>query len=211
MSHPINPLPVDVPTSTEAWTTPRQVANRLNFPRRIIRPATPLRRAQRSPAARPPRACPAMISPPPVRMTDTILLVEDSSDDVFFMERAMKAAGFSTPLQIAKDGKSALDYLSGINGYGDRQKFPLPSLVLLDLKLPHVLGLDVLKWIRSQSDLQVLPVIVLTSSGERSDLERAYRLGANSFMVKPAPDDLPALAKCLADYWFKFNLISRVR
>jgi CheY-like chemotaxis protein len=144
-------------------------------------------------------------------MNETILLVEDSTDDVFFMERAMKAAGFATPLQVAKDGQVALDYLGGVKEYADREKFPLPSLVLLDLKLPQVLGLDVLKWIRSRPDLQVLPVVVLTSSGERSDLERAYRLGANSFMVKPSPDDLPGLATCLASYWFKYNLIPRLR
>jgi CheY-like chemotaxis protein len=143
-------------------------------------------------------------------MTDTILLIEDSRDDVFFMERALKAAGFTKPPQVAKDGQMAVDYLAGVNEYADRQKFPLPSLVLLDLKLPQILGLDVLKWIRSRPELQALPVVVLTSSGERSDLERAYRLGANSFMVKPSPDDLPALAKCLGEYWFKFNLIPRL-
>ncbi len=144
-------------------------------------------------------------------MNDIILLVEDSADDVFFMKRALKTAGFTTPPQVAKDGQMALDYLEGANGFADREKFPLPSLVLLDLKLPQVLGLDVLKWIRSRPAFQVLPVIVLTSSGERSDLDRAYRLGANSFMVKPTPDDLPALTKCLADYWFRFNLIPRIR
>jgi CheY-like chemotaxis protein len=142
-------------------------------------------------------------------MNETILLVEDSTDDVFFMERAMKAAGLRTPLQVAKDGQVALDYLAGTGDYSDREKYPMPIVVLLDLKLPHVLGLDVLKWIRTRPDLQTLPVIVLTSSGERSDLDRAYRLGANSFMVKPSPDDLDALAKCFAEYWFKFNLIPR--
>jgi CheY-like chemotaxis protein len=83
-------------------------------------------------------------------------------------------------------------------------------LVLLDLKLPHVLGLDVLKWIRLRPELQNLPVIVLTSSGERSDLDRAYRLGANAFMVKPSDaDDLLGLAKCVTDFWFKYSIISR--
>jgi CheY-like chemotaxis protein len=144
-------------------------------------------------------------------MNETILLVEDSPDDVFFMELTMKAAGIRTVLQVAKDGQLALDYLSGAGEYADRQKYPMPSVVLLDLKLPHVLGLDVLKWIRTRPELQTLPVVVLTSSGERSDLERAYRLGANSFMVKPSPDDLDALAKCFADYWFKFNLIPRTK
>lgn len=143
-------------------------------------------------------------------MSDTILLVEDSEDDVLFMQRALVSAGYKHPLQVAPDGQSALDYLGGVKQYADRKTYPLPSLVLLDLKLPHVLGLDVLKWIRSRPELQTLPVVVLTSSGERSDLERAYRLGANCFMVKPSDtDDLDGLAKCLVDYWFKFSILPR--
>lgn len=143
-------------------------------------------------------------------MNDTILLVEDSEDDVFFMERAMKSANFRTSLQVAKDGQVALDYLGGKDAYADRTKYPLPRLVLLDLKLPHVLGLDILKWIRAQPELQTLPVVVLTSSGEKSDLDRAYRLGANSFLVKPSDsDELVGMATCLRDYWFKFNLLPR--
>jgi CheY-like chemotaxis protein len=143
-------------------------------------------------------------------MSGAILLVEDSEDDVFFMERAMKAAGFRGDIHVAKDGQVALDYLGGTGGYADRKTHPLPSLVLLDLKLPHVLGLDVLKWIRTRPELQALPVVVLTSSGERSDLERAYRLGANSFMVKPSDtDDLGGLAKCVTDYWFRYCIIPK--
>jgi DNA-binding response OmpR family regulator len=144
-------------------------------------------------------------------MTETILLVEDSEDDVFFMDRAMKSAGFKSKLQVAKDGQVALDYLGGSGAYANRELHPLPSLVLLDLKLPRVLGLDVLKWIRSQADLQTVPVVVLTSSGERSDLERAYRLGANAFMVKPSDaDELVGLTKCLGEYWFKYSILPRV-
>jgi CheY-like chemotaxis protein len=211
MSETTASITVEFARGPLALSRPRQVADRLSF--RL--PAFPLSKPppflEKRRLVQPPQVCPAIIPPPPKVMTDTILLIEDSSDDVFFMERAMKAAGFTTPLQVAKDGQAALDYLGGINGYADRQKYPLPSLVLLDLKLPQVLGLDVLKWIRARPELQAMPVVVLTSSGERSDLDRAYRLGANSFMVKPSPDDLPALAKCLADYWFKFNLISRAR
>ena len=144
-------------------------------------------------------------------MSDTILLVEDCEDDVFFMERAMSAAGLISTLQVALDGQQALDYLGGMGRYADRKIYPLPCLVLLDLKLPHVLGLDVVKWIRSRPDFQTLPVIILTSSGERSDLERAYRLGANSFMVKPSDfDDLVELAKCFGNYWFKYSIIPRI-
>ena len=143
-------------------------------------------------------------------MTETILLVEDSEDDVFFMERAIKLTGGRINLKVAKDGQVAVDYLSGIREYADRKEYPLPSLVLLDLKLPRVPGLEVLRWIRSRVELQTTPVIILTSSGERADLERGYRLGANSFMVKPSEaDDLVGLAKCLTDYWFKYNVFPR--
>jgi CheY-like chemotaxis protein len=144
-------------------------------------------------------------------MTETILLVEDSEDDVFFMERAIKLTGEKINLRVAKDGQAAVDYLSGVRSFADRKEFPLPSLVLLDLKLPHIPGLEVLRWIRSRPELQTTPVVILTSSGERADLDRGYRLGANSFMVKPSEsDDLVGLAKCLTDYWFRYNVIARV-
>ena len=143
-------------------------------------------------------------------MSETILLVEDSEDDVFFMQRAIRLAEVKLLLQIVRDGQAAVDYLSGVREYADRKTYPIPSLILLDLKLPKVLGLDVLRWIRSRPELQTIPVIILTSSGERADLERGYRIGANSFMVKPSnADDLLGLAKCLSDYWFKYNILPR--
>jgi DNA-binding response OmpR family regulator len=143
-------------------------------------------------------------------MSETILLVEDSEDDVFFMERAIRLSEVQIRLEIVRDGQAAVDYLSGIREYADRKTYPIPSLILLDLKLPKVLGLDVLRWIRSRTELQTIPVIILTSSGERADLERGYRIGANSFMVKPSnADDLLGLAKCLSDYWFKYNILPR--
>ena len=143
-------------------------------------------------------------------MTETILLVEDSEDDVFFMERAIKLTGGKIVLKVAKDGQAGIDYLSGEREFADRRENPLPSLVLLDLKLPRVPGFEVLRWIRARPELQMTPVIILTSSGERADLERGYRLGANSFMVKPSEsDDLVGLAKCLTDYWFKYNIFPR--
>ena len=144
-------------------------------------------------------------------MIDTILLVEDSEDDVFFMERALKLAGGKIGLKVAKDGQLAVDYLSGVREFADRKEYPQPSMVLLDLKLPRVPGLEVLRWIRSRPELQTTPVIILTSSGERADLERGYRLGANSFMVKPSEsDDLLGLAKCLTEYWFKYSVLPRL-
>src|SRR5687768_9107081 len=96
-------------------------------------------------------------------LNQTILLVEDDANDVFFMKRAMKLAGVVNPVQVASDGRQAIHYLGGTGEYSDRTKFPLPGLVLLDLKLPHVMGLDVLKWIRAQPELKMVVVLVFTS------------------------------------------------
>ena len=141
-------------------------------------------------------------------MQKTVLLVKDSEDDVFFMKRAMTLAGGHQQLQVAKDGQEAIDYLAGAGIYADREKYPVPSLVLLDLKLPRVLGMDVLKWIRSRLEFKTLPVVILTASGQRADWERGYRLGVNSYMIKPSSlDDLLRVVQCLSDYWFRYNLL----
>ena len=143
-------------------------------------------------------------------MTRTILLVKDSEDDVLFVRRALKLTGANLSHQVARDGQVAIDYMSGAGEYADRESFPLPSMVLLDLKLTRVLGLDVLKWIRARREFGNIPVIIMTDSTDRTDLERGYRLGANSFMVKPSTvDELMGLAKCLTDYWFKYSTLPR--
>ena len=136
----------------------------------------------------------------------TILLVEDNEDDVFFMERAKISVGIQNPMQVARNGQEALDYLQGAGPYADRKQFPLPFLVLLDLKLPFVLGLDVLKWIRERAELKTILVVILTSSREDRDIDTAYRLGANSYLVKPpTPEMLIEIVKSLGDYWVAKN------
>src|SRR5690349_18131600 len=115
----------------------------------------------------------------------TILQVEDDPNDVFFLQRAMKKHGLLNPIQVASDGQEAINYLKGIGKFADRARFPQPSLVLLDLKLPHVMGLDVLKWIRQESGLPLV-VVPLTASANDEDIAAAYRLGANGFLVKPS-------------------------
>src|SRR5947207_8665949 len=114
-----------------------------------------------------------------------ILLVEDNDDDVFLMRRALKAANAAVSMHVATNGQEALDYLGGIGKYNDRDGFPLPSLVLLDLKLPYVHGFDVLKWICQQSSSKPMRVVILTSSPEERDLQKARELGAKSYLVKP--------------------------
>lgn len=135
-----------------------------------------------------------------------ILLVEDNEDDVFFMKRAMKSAAVENALQVVTDGQQAIEYLQGTGKFSDRTQFPLPILVLLDLKLPHKSGHEVLRWIREQPDFKTLVVIVLTTSRETSDIEKAYRSGANAFLVKPpgAPE-LVEIVKSLKQFWLMHN------
>jgi CheY-like chemotaxis protein len=139
-------------------------------------------------------------------MSDTILLVEDEVNDVFFMKRAFLEIGLVNPMQVVTDGREAINYLSGKDAYADRERFPVPCLVLLDLKLPRVMGLEVLKWIREQSELKTLIVIILSSSQLTPDIEWAYRLGANAYLVKPStPPELRELATGIKLFWLKLN------
>jgi len=114
-----------------------------------------------------------------------ILLVEDDPGDVFLMERALKKAHLSNPLRVVSTGQEALDYFSGVEKFADREQYPIPSIVFLDLKLPYVHGFEVLAWIKRQPHLESVVVIVLTSSCEEKDSIKAYELGAQSFLVKP--------------------------
>jgi CheY-like chemotaxis protein len=134
----------------------------------------------------------------------TILVVEDIDDDVFFLKRALRDAKIENPLQVVVDGQQALDYLEGKREYADREKYPLPFLVLLDLKLPYVMGLDVLKWIRQRREFDGMLVVVLTSSQQDSDLTATHRLGGNSYLIKPPTrEKLTELVRILGDHWPK--------
>ena len=134
-----------------------------------------------------------------------ILLVEDDENDVFFFQRALKKAGMFNPLQVAHDGQEAIDYLRGGGEFAERAQFPLPGLILLDLKLPFVMGLDVLKWIREQSGM-ALVVVLLTASGEDADIAAAYRLGANGFLVKPSEaSKLEDMVRAINGFWLMQN------
>lgn len=135
-----------------------------------------------------------------------ILLVEDSSTDILFIQRAFKQANIVNPVRIVRDGDEAVDYLAGQNGYGDRDQYPLPALILLDLKLPRRDGLEVLGWLKQQPGIKRIPVVVLTSSREDADIDRAYDLGVSSYLVKPV--ELPALNKLVGHidaYWLHTN------
>jgi len=134
-----------------------------------------------------------------------ILHVEDDPDDVFLLQQALLKAGVDNPLQVATDGREALDYLSGTGRFGDRRQFPLPELVLLDFNLPNLSGLQVLQWIRQKLGPGIV-VVLLTGSSDETEIEAAYRFGANAFIVKPSrASELIALAKGIKDFWLTYN------
>ena len=136
-----------------------------------------------------------------------ILQVEDDPNDVFLLQHAMKKVGLAQPVQVVQDGQEAIDYVQGAGKYADRAKFPMPCLVLLDLKLPYVMGLEVLRCIRKQPGT-ALPVIILTASGENADITAAYRLGANAFLTKPSETSkLEKMVKAIHDFWLIQNTL----
>ncbi len=135
-----------------------------------------------------------------------ILYVEDEDNDVFLLRNGFKRAGITNPLQVATDGQMAIEYLAGTGPFADRGKYPLPGLVLLDLKLPKKDGLEVLQWIRGQHALATVAVIVFTSSPNDDDARRALQFGANSFVIKPARlEQLCEFARRLKAWWLDWN------
>jgi len=144
--------------------------------------------------------------------SSTILLVEDDPADVFRIQRAFRKADITSPMQVVDDGEKAIHYLSGQALYQDRDCYPLPVLVLLDLKLPRRSGLDVLNWLRNESDTKLLPVVVLTSSEQQSDIDQAYAAGANSYLAKPpSPTELLEMARTIGLYWLLFNRLPKAK
>ena len=130
------------------------------------------------------------------------MLAEDRQDDVMIIRRAFSKSKLLNPLHVVSDGDEAIAYLQGEGKYANRAEFPLPSLLLLDLKMPRRGGFEVLEWIRKQPSLSALRVIVLTTSDEIRDVNKAYTMGANSFLVKPV--DFAAfveVTRALKGYW----------
>lgn len=127
-----------------------------------------------------------------------VLLADDSDYDSLLMRTVFERAGFVHPLRFARDGEEAIAYLRGDGAYADREQFPLPTVLLLDLNMPRKNGFEVLVWIRQQPAFKRLRVYVLSASSRAEDIERAYDLGANSYLVKPGNlDGLMHMAKCL--------------
>jgi len=133
---------------------------------------------------------------------DPILLAEDDEDHAHFVLRAFKRGAVCNPVFVVRDGEEAVAYLSGEGKFSNREEFPLPTLLLLDLKMPNKNGFEVLDWIRQQPSLRTLRVVVLTTSDDRRDINRAYQLGANSFLTKPVNlDDFFRLTEAIKGYW----------
>jgi CheY-like chemotaxis protein len=140
-----------------------------------------------------------------VNERQTILLVDDSENDLMLLRIAFKKADFSNPLQELHNGQEAIAYFDGDGQNNDRKKFPLPAAMLLDLNMPMKNGFDVLIWRRTQPELKRLPIVILTASIRMEDVERAFDLGADSFLVKPATlEELVAMIRCLRD-WLQYN------
>lgn len=134
----------------------------------------------------------------------TVLHVEDDFGDKELLEHACKAMQFKYNVQWVGDGLAAIEYVSGIGDFGNRALFPLPSLILLDLKLPRKNGFEFLEWLRQQPEFKWLPVVVFTASDSGKDIKRSFELGANSLIVKPtAYKDLVECLKDLNHYWFE--------
>lgn len=116
----------------------------------------------------------------------TVLLVEDDLNDIFIVKRAFRTARIPNPLQVVTDGEEAIGYLRGDGKYRERASYPLPKLIVMDIKMPRRSGFEVLEWVKADSNpLRRIPIIIVSSSDSPADINRAYELGANAYMVKP--------------------------
>ena len=139
-------------------------------------------------------------------MSAPILIVEDNPDDLVFLQRALQSTGRSALFRVVRDGAGAIDYLIGEGEYADRLKHPLPALVLLDLNLPVASGFVVLRWLSEQPLLRRLPVVVFSSSDRDEDVNLAYDLGANAYIVKPnGMKPLGEVVEQVARFWLTLN------
>jgi CheY-like chemotaxis protein len=142
----------------------------------------------------------------------TLLIVEDNEDDIFFVERIFKQIGARCELRFARDGMEAIEYLTGKGTFKDRAQYPMPTIILMDLKMPRRNGFEVLEWMHNQPEIKLIPTIVVTSSTLQEDVTRAYRLGANAVMNKPVDkDSLLQMLKSFHIYWTDFVEMPEVK
>jgi CheY-like chemotaxis protein len=134
----------------------------------------------------------------------TILIVDDDENDIFFVKRAFTEIDVHCTFHVLKNGQEVVDYLIGDGAYANRDVYPIPMMILMDLKMPIMDGFEVLTWLRSRPGIKVIPTIVFSSSDVPSDITRAYDLGANSFMTKSVTyDGLLLKLQTLSRYWLE--------
>jgi CheY-like chemotaxis protein len=132
----------------------------------------------------------------------TILIIEDEEHDVDFLRRAFRRAGVPNPIQVVENGEQTIAYLTGRGEFADRKKYPYPRVIVTDLKMPQMSGLELLRWVRSNPKYRIVPTIVLTSSTSQADVDLAFACGASAYFVKPvAFADLEKVAKLIWEYW----------
>jgi len=140
------------------------------------------------------------------------LLVEDNERDIDLMRRAFSRLQLGNPFHVVRDGEEAMDYLLGQGLYANREEFPLPFLILLDIHLPKRDGFEVLQWLRKTPGLKHILVVVLSGREDDADIQRAYALGANSYLIKPGdPAHLQEMIGLLQKYWTTINRIVEFR
>jgi len=131
-----------------------------------------------------------------------ILVADDEKNDIFFLRRAFQKAGLDALIIGVPDGEEVEKYLAGEESFGDRSRYPIPGLLVLDVKMPKRDGFDVLKWLQGRDDLRDLTVVMLSSSSQDSDIQRARELGARDYFVKPSDfDQLTELVQTIAQRW----------
>jgi CheY-like chemotaxis protein len=131
-----------------------------------------------------------------------ILIAEDDENDAIILERALHKAGFENPIRFCRDGTEVIAYLCAEPPFQDRHEFPFPRVLITDLKMPKMGGIEILKWLYHHPDCNLIPKIVLTASKQSSDIQEAYKWGANSYLVKPSGyEQLTRMLKLVFDYW----------
>jgi len=133
----------------------------------------------------------------------TILLVEDDLNDIFLVKRAFKMAQIQNPLQVVTDGQEAISYLRGEGKYENRELYPLPKLIVMDIKMPRRTGFEVLEWVKGDGKpLRRIPIVIVSSSDNPADINLAYELGANAYMIKPVEfRAVEHLFESITHYW----------
>src|SRR5947209_15188198 len=131
-----------------------------------------------------------------------VLMVDDSPDDIFLVKRAFDRSGRSLYFASVSDGQQAIEYLRGQGQYGDRQQFPFPNVLLLDLKMPGMDGFALLEWLQEHTECKVIPTIALTSSSIERDIHAVYALGGNAYLVKPSSfNEMQAIVELIYQFW----------